>query len=463
MSKIIAFLFIGFYSVSVCAAGSLRRGEEARRSDLLEGHEPEARASERGYNKEVSFDRLRMTSDELRMTSGSFRRTTPAGASFQLVSPYIGEVDIHHAPRLDTSRVEPTKAELFNLDILFRAALNADNLNQESARTRMNLDDIRLLLHGRYNEDLSYKVRFRLNRSFAPTGLDNSSVALDYAYIDYKFGKHRNWSVTLGKQSAMVGSYEFENNPIYELIFTDYINHVVNLFVVGGKLSYAINPNQSFHVQLHNTVNNTLENHIQNNGFSKGDLKQAKVPMGAYFTWVGAFADRKIHTKWSYNIAQFAQGYTNHGLALANKYQTAKQMVYLDLNYTKQGVDHALLASQAINDFYAYTGGDRQLARNVVYKSAIARYDQFISPKWELALKGGIESATYRDDETVGTNFRTNYTYFTAIQHKPFKKQDLRFYIGYIGNTVSFADRLAMGDKQFNRLALGGYFTIPVL
>ncbi|WP_240775532.1 porin [Sphingobacterium psychroaquaticum] len=430
MSKIIAFLFIVFCSVPAFAVGSMHHHAEERRGNLL----GEAQI---------------------------------AGASFQLVS-LDKATDIHDASPLDTihtepTKAEPTKAELFNLDVLFRAALNADNFNQESARTRMNLDDIRLLLHGRYNEDLSYKVRFRLNRSFAPTALDNSSAALDYAYIDYKFGKHRNWSMTLGKQSAMVGSYEFENNPIYELIFTDYINHVVNLFVVGGKLSYAINPNQSFHVQLYNTVNNTLENHIQNNGFSKGDLKQAKVPMGAYFTWVGAFADRKIHTKWSYNIAQFAQGHTNHGIALANKYQTAKQMVYLDLNYTKQGVDHALLASQAINDFYAYTGGDRQLAQNVVYKSAIARYDQFITTKWELALKGGIESATHRDDETVGKNFRTNYTYFAAIQHKPFKKQDLRFYLGYIGNTVSFADRLAIGDKKFNRLALGGYFTIPVL
>lgn len=357
---------------------------------------------------------------------------------------------------------EPDRAQLFKFDVMLRAAFDADNLGKEEALSRFNLEEARLLLHGDYNDRLSYKVRFRLNRSFSPLGLDNSSQALDFAFIEYKFGKKRDWSVTLGKQSAMVGSYEFENNPIYEFMFTDYVDRILNLFVVGGKLAYNVNPDHSFHLQLYNTVNNTFDTHLINNGFVMGDLRRAKAPVGGYFTWVGSFADKRLQTKWSYNLAQFAEGRATQAVSLANKYKTDNQMIYLDLQYSHMGADHALIASRAINDFYARTGDQRQLAKNVVYKSAVLRYDQFLDDKWEVALKGAIETAGSKDDETVGNDFRTNYTYFVALQHKPFKKQDLRFYVGYVGNSVKYADRMAMDKTQFNRLTVGGYFTIPV-
>ncbi|EFK57615.1 porin [Sphingobacterium spiritivorum] len=357
---------------------------------------------------------------------------------------------------------EPDRAQLFKFDVMLRTAFDADNLGKEEALSRFNLEEARLLLHGDYNDRLSYKVRFRLNRSFSPLGLDNSSQALDFAFIEYKFGKKRDWSVTLGKQSAMVGSYEFENNPIYEFMFTDYVDRILNLFVVGGKLAYNVNPDHSFHLQLYNTVNNTFDTHLINNGFVMGDLKRAKAPVGGYFTWVGSFADKRLQTKWSYNLAQFAEGRATQAVSLANKYKTDNQMIYLDLQYSHMGADHALIASRAINDFYARTGDQRQLAKNVVYKSAVLRYDQFLDDKWEVALKGAIETAGSKDDETVGNDFRTNYTYFVALQHKPFKKQDLRFYVGYVGNSVKYADRMAMDKTQFNRLTVGGYFTIPV-
>ncbi|NGM63999.1 porin [Sphingobacterium sp. SGR-19] len=363
----------------------------------------------------------------------------------------------------DTSENEPDQSKLFNFDVLFRGALLGDNLGKDDAVTRAKMEEIRIHLHGNYNDHLSYKVRLRLNRPFTQNSLDNGSNALDFALIEYKFGKNRNWDVTIGKQSAMVGSYEFENNPIYEFIFTDYVDRILNLFVTGAKFGYHVNPNHSFHVQVHNTVNNSFNEHIVNNGFELGDLERSKTPMGAYFTWVGAFADQKVHTKWSYHLSQFADKHTNQAISLANKYKTDKQMVYLDLQYSHMGVDHALIASNGISDFYGYTGSDRVLAKDIVYKSAVLRYDQFLTDKWEIALKGAVETAGSTKDEELGKNFRQNYTYFAALQHKPFRNQDMRFYLGYIGNSISFADKMNMESQQLNRLALGAYFTIPLL
>jgi hypothetical protein len=122
-----------------------------------------------------------------------------------------------------------------------------------------------------------------------------------------------------------------------------------------------------------------------------------------------------------------------------------------------------MIASSAINEFYGRTGENRVLAKDVNYSSAILRYDQFLSKKWELALKGGYEIAGSRDDKQLGKNFRQNWTYFAALQHKPFHNQDLRFYLGYVGNTVNYKGYMDMAKSQYNRLAFGAYFTIPVL
>lgn len=361
------------------------------------------------------------------------------------------------------NREEPIASRLFNLDLLFRAGINANDLGNAESRLNANLDEARILMSGDYNDQLSYKVRFRLNRSFAPTSQDNSSAALDFAFLKYKFGTDHKWALTVGKQSAMVGSYEFENNPIYEYKFTDYVDRILNLFVVGGMLSYQVVPDHSLNLQVYNTSNHTFNQFLANNGYAAGDLQPSKVPMGAYFTWVGAFADKKFNTKWSFNVSQYAKGNTNHSISLANKYKTGRQMIYLDLQYSFFAVDHAVIGTSVINDFYGRTGADRTLNKDVVYRSAILRYDQFLTEKWELALKGGIETAGSDNEETLGRQFRTNYTYFAALQHKPYKTKDLRFYLGYVGNTVTHKDILQMGNKQFNRISLGALFTLPVL
>ena len=358
---------------------------------------------------------------------------------------------------------EPARADLFKLDVLLRAGLNVESIGDNDRSNKVNLDEARILLHGDYNDQLSYRVRFRLNRPFTPTSQDNASRALDMAYIKYKFGKDYKWSVTAGKQSALVGSYEFENNPIYEFMFTDYVDRILNLFVVGGTLSYELNPAHSINVQVYNTINDSFVDLHTKNGYAMGDLKASQTPIGAYATWIGSFWDKKISTKWSYNISQFAQSKTNHGISLANKFTTDKDMLYVDLQYSYLAVDHALIASAAMNDFYARTNSDRILAQDVTYKSVVVRYDRMLTDKWELALKGAYETAGMDKDANIDADFRQNWTYFAALQHKPFKKQDLRFYLGYVGNTVSFDRQFDRSQQQFNRLTLGTYFTIPAL
>lgn len=363
----------------------------------------------------------------------------------------------------DSVVLSPNKANLFNLDVMLRAGFQADSMGSDNPMNRMHLDEARIVLHGDYNDRLSYRVRFRLNSSFGRTSQDNASRALDHAFIRYKFGKKNDWAITLGKQSAIVGSYEFENNPIYEYKFSDYVGSVLNLFVVAGTLSYTVNSNHAFHAQIYNTTNDRFADHLQSNGFQAGELQASSTPMGAYFTWTGNFIEKKLQTKWSYNSSQFAKNHLNHSISLANKFKTEKQTVYLDLQHTNLAVDHPMLASSVINSFYGYTGENNTLSEDLVYQSAILRYDQFLTKTWEIALKGAYETASQQNNETLGNNFRTNYTYFAALQYKPYQNQDLRFFAGYVGNSIKFSSLLERKNQQFNRLTFGAYFTVPVL
>ncbi|QNL50869.1 hypothetical protein H8S90_04565 [Olivibacter sp. SDN3] len=350
----------------------------------------------------------------------------------------------------------------FFMNALLRTAFHGDSFFNEGGQNSIGLDEARIDIGGNYNDRLSYRVRYRLNRAFAETGQDNGSQALDWAYLHYKFGNQNKWSVTAGKQSALVGSYEFQNNPIYELLFTDYVDRILNLFVVGGTLSHQVDKNHSLNVQIYNTTNEGFDRLFQTRGYNQEDLNAASNPLGTYFTWIGAFADQKIHTKWSYNISQFAKGHTNHNISLANKLALNKTLVYLDLQYSYLPVDYTMVVNPVLNTHYGRSGTDQVLARGIQYKTAVLRLDQMLTDHWEISLKGAYETASSRKDEAIGKDFRKNYTYTAALQYKPYESQDLRFYLAYIGNTIDYSQVINASKAELNRVSLGLFYTIPV-
>ncbi|MDO4879875.1 MAG: porin [Capnocytophaga sp.] len=369
---------------------------------------------------------------------------------------------------LDTLKIEEKKSiipseklNLFDLNALFRGAIVSDN-NRNNGKDNLNylgLEEARLNFQGAVNEDIAYRVRFRLNRTNAPNTLENSSASLDYMYLEYKFGKKRNWKATLGKQYAMLGSYELVIHPIYEYIYSDYLStSIANVFVMGGKLSFTANPKHTFTLMLHNTTNNTFEQHLKNNNAKANNLEASKTPLGAYLVWNGTFLDKKFQTQWSYNIAQFAQGYLSHTFSLGNQYKTDKQWIYLDLMYSTMEVDFPLIVSTAQSKINGLASGDYLLGKNSVYKTATLRFEQNIFPKWDIVLKGSLDTAGNKE---LGYNFRKNYTYYVALQHKPLPTQDLCFYLGYIGKKTTY--EASLPTEEFNRLSLGLYYTIPIL
>ena len=362
---------------------------------------------------------------------------------------------------LDTAK--QASPSIFNLHILGRTSLNIGQNKERALNAGFRMDETRLLLSGHVNPDLSYKVRFRLNKAFTTTTQDNGSRALDYAQLNYRFGKQKDWEVILGKQAAAVGSYEFVNNPVYEYIFTDYVDRILNLFVVGATFSYTANPNHNFQLQVYNTSTETFDQLIKTAGYGAGEFKQSERPMGAYFTWQGNFFNKAFHTKWSYNYNQLIAGADNHSISLANMYQSKNTKVYLDLQYSDYGVDHTMLASNPIHAFIGNNGADRIMRKDVVYKSAVLRFDQQLSTHWGVSVKGAYETASASKDKTIGHDFRRNWTGYAAMEYKPIANQDWKLFAGYIDHKISYKNRLGMPSEKNNRFILGTYFNLKAI
>ena len=357
----------------------------------------------------------------------------------------------------------PAFAKKLNIDLFFRGGGVSDNYNDASKNsTHFVIDNARINLQGDFNDDLFYRVRFRPNRPFTETSQDGGTTALDYAFITYRFGAMRQWDVTVGKQLAAFGAFEKEINPIYEYIFTDYLNGVYNnVFLSGLALGYKLNERQKIGVQLHNTVNAKFATHLKNNGFVAGDFTASKAPIGMYLYWNADLLDGKLKLRYSYNLSQYAANYLTHSIALGNWYKSGKHTVYLDLSYTYMDADYGLTASKLLSAYDGLASNNFLMQKDVVYKRAVSRYDYQLTDRWSLSAKAGIELAG--STQRLSEQLRTNWIYFAAAQYTPIQGQDLCFYVAYVGNTLSYDKALHLKDEQLHRIAIGAYYTLPIL
>ena len=354
----------------------------------------------------------------------------------------------------------PTFAKKLNIDLFFRGGGISDSYTDDSKNsTHFVIDNARLNLQGDFNEDLFYRVRFRPNLPFNATTQDGGTSALDYAFLTYRFGSARQWDVTVGKQLAAFGAFEKEINPLYEYIFTDYLNGVYNnVFLSGLTLGYKINRGHKIGVQLHNTVNTKFANLLKTKGFVAGDFKAS---IGMYLFWNADLLDGKLKLRYSYNLSQYAANNLTHSLALGNWYKSGRHTLYLDLSYTYMGADYGLTASQLLSAYDGLAKDNYLMQKNAVYKRAVSRYDYQLTDHWSLSAKLGIEQAG--STQRLSEQLRTNYIYFAAAQYAPLRGQDLRFYLAYVGNTISYDKALHLKNEQMHRIAIGAYYTLPIL
>lgn len=315
-----------------------------------------------------------------------------------------------------------------NLHLLLRNSLEIPFAEGEQAGYKLN--EARMDLKGEIVENLKYRVRYRLNRSQSPRAIDNAPASLDYAELEYTFGANKQWAIDLGKQANDFGNWEFEKNPTFEYVYSDYINSQQNLFMLGSTLSYKADANNTLKLQAYNAMSQTFSELYTNTQYDTNGLKAAKFPLGFNLIWRGDLLDKKWQTYYSVGWSSVAKNKTNYNVSIGNKLILNQFEAYLDLHHTSAAVDFSNSISSALN---AYRNTNI-FAEKVQYQSAVLRLDYALTPQWYITGKTIWERVNDSSENGLGTALSSHNTNMIGLEYKPFASQDFKIF-GYFSNT----------------------------
>ena len=367
-----------------------------------------------------------------------------------------------------SAQTEETKADylLNNLDInlVFRSSLEVPEGENNQAGFKLN--ESRLQFIGKVNPDIKYNLRFRLNRAQEPNTLDNAPASLDFAYVEYLFGKEKQWSIMAGKHFVSTGSWEADINPVFEYQYSDYLNQQLNLFAFGTRLSYAFNANHQLQLEVYNTSNNTFSKLHKTTGYSVNALKAAKLPLGANIIWKGDFWDNRFRTYYSAGVSQVAEGKTNVSLSLGNRFTFGNFDMYLDLHQTNAAVDYANLISPVLNAYNLAQNINYQpvYARHIQHQAAVLRVDYALTPKIFITGKTIAERINSRS-ESMERHLSHHYINLIGLEFKPFESQNFKIFTHFSNNSYKFHStyREQTPNTSKNMLSVGLLYLLNIL
>ena len=182
-----------------------------------------------------------------------------------------------------------------DMNLLLRSAYEVP----EGGTNAFRLNEARLEIRGKVVENLEFRVRTRLNRVGADGTLDRSINNLDHAYASWKFGGKRNWEILVGKQNNMLGSWEFDKNPVNEYQYSDVVGNYNNLFALGARIGYSPSENHTITLQAINPHNNSFSTLLPTTGANTNELNgnvSSKTPYLAQLVWQGKFFNKVWNT-----------------------------------------------------------------------------------------------------------------------------------------------------------------------
>ncbi|MBX2986278.1 MAG: hypothetical protein KF802_00130 [Bdellovibrionaceae bacterium] len=342
-----------------------------------------------------------------------------------------------------TATLFATQAHAVNLSLDLRGDLDAASYNKASKKpdnTFFTLHTARVDLKGEMNEELSYRLRFRLNDESAAQGYDKLSNRVDYAYISQKM---EGIDLTLGKMLADVGGHETLQDSInlyykseankaltgdYKDIATGTVSYFFPIkYMTGAKIGAKLGDSEFAIMGFNNPDTD-----------NSATTPQSRFMSGAVFK--GKFLDKQLQPVLSYHQVSYgseaAAADPDHKaqlLAAGLKWDADSfyaQADYIDL---KSG---PLLVTAVKNDLHIQTtvaeGGlkmGRYLPKLTIESSVVKQKPDTGAELEKKFLGGGV-----------------------ALEYKPFEDKNMRYHIAYTQKT---AQQDGADDKIENHLILG--------
>ena len=354
---------------------------------------------------------------------------------------------------------------------------------------------LKVEMTGWLTDNLYYRFRHRLNKSNAAQSEDNFAKATDYMMVGWKFNEH--WAIQGGKKCQALGSFEFDENPLYIYQYSD-IEDNVDSSKGALNLLYNPTPDQQFTAEVSNTYNGKLEDEFGENAkvTSKGyvtygsmtlleteTLEKANHPLAYTVGWNGKFFGDKLQTRWSYTLRTQAKHKYSRFLRMGQKLNLNKLQWYLDYNMTYDDLDRMKIATGEVVDVlrnaFVLNGASSAEASSslesaspaetsesdpftnlyvgkVRYQGLVTKMNWQFAPAWNLMLKGMWETASMTKTEDF-KRYRRAFGYVGSIEYYPARKQqqDLRVFLAYTGRKYDYSQRCGLKDYNTDRIELG--------
>ena len=352
--------------------------------------------------------------------------------------------------------VNPDVSAHMNLEFYTSAAAYFTEGSFDEAAFKINR--VRLEILGSFSKDFSWHFRQSFNKYSNPHALDNLSSSIEYAYVNWK--PSDKFNLTIGKQFVAMGGYEYylNSNKIRE--FSEF-NDYVAAYQAGLSAAFNFSPTQELVLQVTNFRSGEDED-MYVYGRPEG-IAKAKVPVLATLNWNGLFADKSIHLRYAASWGQQAKGKNILYLTAGNIYEKGPIVAYLDVMYSRQGLDNHC----SISDMQGALVENPVTAQNTEYLAIIADFDYRFHPHWNAYIKGAYETAgVYKANGHFEKGlYRTTWNLQGCVEFFPMDNSELMIFGHVLHKGHKLTDRArAMGavapDTQ--RISVGLVYTIPV-
>ena len=357
------------------------------------------------------------------------------------------------------NKLYPDAANLsahMNLEFYTSAAAYFTDEKFEEAAFKINR--VRLEILGAFSKEFSWHFRQSFNKYSNPHALDNLSSSIEFAYLNWKPSSRFN--MTIGKQFVSMGGYEYYLNANKIREFSEF-NDYVAAYQAGVTAAYNFTPAQELVLQLTN-VRSGEDKDMYVYGRPEG-IAQAKLPVLATLNWNGSYADNTIRFRYAASWGQQAAGKNILYLTAANIYEKGPTLVYLDVMYTRQGLDNHC----SISEMQGAMIENPVTAQNTEYLAVIANFDYRIHRHWNAYIKGAYETAgVYKANGHFEKGlYRTTWNLQGCVEYFPMENSELMIFAHLLHKGHKLTDRArALGaiapDKQ--RISIGLVYTIPV-
>lgn len=231
----------------------------------------------------------------------------------------------------------------------------------------------------------------------------------------------------------------------------------VRLEIKGDVGKWQVNPDHELCFQIVNNRNGNDED-IYPTGLPEGTAK-AKIPFMYTVNWNSYYLDKTLQLRYATAVGQQTRKRYSYYFTCGNTYEKGPLLTYLDVMYTRQGIDQHGVVSRL--------PGTPHTAMNTEYLSIIGDVDYRVHPQWNVYVKGAYETArVYKSNGDFRKGmYRRSWNAQSSVEFFPFKQLDLFVFVLYTYRGVILekaATRMGAIEPDTHRISLGLVYSIPV-